>query len=71
MLAARTCHVSPLSPAQVPLVHEAVHLRESSNMGLTRESIYGVDPLVAGEGLFSCLLFNGFLMMYMAMEKCY
>jgi len=44
-LAARTCHISPLPPSQVPSVNEAVDLHESTIGHLSRETTYGVDPL--------------------------
>ena len=45
VLAARAYQISLLTPSQVPSVHEAVQLHESTNRRLTRESMYGVDPL--------------------------
>ena len=50
-LADRTCRISPLSPSQIPSVHEAVTLHESTNGRLTPESTYGIDPLEGNQAL--------------------
>lgn len=51
VLARSTCRTTTLTSAQVPSVTAAVNLHEGSGGRLTRESVYGNDPIAQYPGL--------------------
>ena len=69
-LAANTCQINALLPAQVPSTHEAIYLHESARGLLTRESTYGIDPL-AGRQELQALRQRDFHSRYPSMEAIF